>query len=92
MDIHVLSKIRTRSPNNRAVANLGLRPHGHRDRLPIHYALVIVPLNNTQLEVLRASLNNLVCLSWDDATRRDAVFQQATNISKDTAGLIFRAE
>ena len=32
MNINALSGIRTRDPRNRVVADLRLRPHGHRDR------------------------------------------------------------
>jgi len=32
-NIRALSSIRTRNPRNGAVADLRLRPHGHRDRV-----------------------------------------------------------
>jgi len=36
-NIHALSGIRTRDPNNRAAEDLRLRPHSHRDRLNFNY-------------------------------------------------------
>ena len=83
MNIHALSRIRTRDPINRAAPNVGLRPRGHRDQLLTHYALVTVPLDAIQPEILRAPSNKFVWL-------RGAVLQQTTNISKDPAPLIFR--
>ena len=36
-DIHALSDIRTRDPNNRVAADPRLWPHGHRDRLRVNF-------------------------------------------------------
>jgi len=90
MKIHVLSRIRTCDPIDREAPYLGLRPRSHRDRFPIHYSPVTVPLDTKQSEVLRASLNDLVRIRG--ATRRGELLHQVTNISNHPTAPIFRAE
>jgi len=43
-NIHAVSGIRSGSPSNRAAPDVRLRPHGHRDHLPL-FCLPILVLN-----------------------------------------------
>lgn len=38
----MLSGIRTRNPHNQAPTDLGPKPHGHRDRYPTNWNLILL--------------------------------------------------